>query len=105
MRQSAVLMGLILVLVAQSSPVATQPWNLPRPVVFNGCTENQLFLAVRMCAASACSNALPRYANVDTPYTICCSNGYGGYRRKDETACRTKFSFPIQPYERAPRLQ
>lgn len=105
MRRSALMIGLILLLVAQSSPVATQPWNLPRPVVFNGCTENQLLIAVMMCAADSCRNGLPRFANVDTAYTICCSNGYGGIRRKDEAVCRTKYLIPVQPFERAPRLQ
>ena len=105
MRRSAFLMGFVLVLLAQSSPVATQPWNLPRPVVFNGCTENQLIIAVRMCAADSCSSGLPRYGNVDTAYTICCSNGYAGLRRKDQSACPTKYHIPIKPYETAPLHQ
>ena len=108
MRTAGLVIASLLVVLAQSSPVATQPWNLPRPIVLNGCSENALIIAVKQCASDSCGSALARYANVDAPYTICCvRNEWGLLRRGDAypAACQKLRRLPFQPPKNAPFLQ
>jgi len=104
MRTSALSIGLMVLALAQSSPVATQPWNLPRQVVLNGCSENALIIAVKMCAQdSGCAGGLAKFENVEPPMTICCQSGHWGLMRKRApAACRLYSRIPVKPLEVAP---
>lgn len=109
MRYASLLAGMVLVLLAQSSPVATQPWNLPRPVLLNGCSENALIIAVKTCASSSsCASGLARFENVNPPYTICCVGRRWGILPSGApypAACRLRAGIPIQPPVVAPLQQ
>jgi hypothetical protein len=104
MRYAALSIMFVLAVVAQSSSVATQPWNLPRPVLLNGCSENALIIAVKACATdSGCANGLARYENVEPPLTICCQNGrWGVMEKRQPTYCKLRARIPVKPLEVAP---
>ena len=104
MRSAALSIGLVLIVLAQSSPVATQPWNLPRTVLLNGCSENALIIAVKTCAKdSGCASGLASFENVEPPMTICCQNGqWGLMRKRAPSVCRLYARIPVKPLEVAP---
>lgn len=109
MRYASLLTGIALVLLAQSGPVATQPWNPPQPVLLNGCSENALIIAVKTCASSSsCASSLARYENVEPPATICCVGRKWGILPKGGSypaACRLRAGIPVLPPVVAPVQQ
>lgn len=104
MRYAGLMIATVFLMLVQSSPVATQPWNLPRPVLLNGCSENALIIAVKMCASdSGCASGLAKFENVEPPMTICCEAGRWGLRRKQGSSyCRTYARIPVQAPKLAP---
>jgi hypothetical protein len=104
MRYASLSAGVVFVLLALSSPVATQPWNLPQPVVLNGCSENALIIAVKTCAKdSGCASGLAVYGNVEPQLTICCERGQWGLMpKRGPSVCRLYSRIPVKAPELAP---
>lgn len=104
MRRVFLLTGVIIALLTLSLPVATQPWNLPRPVVLNGCSENALIIAIKSCArSSGCARGLANYENVEPQVTVCCEKGHWGLKiKRHPSVCKIYDRIPVKPPEVAP---
>lgn len=104
---------LLVLFLAQSSHVAApsfaQPFGPPfgprAPAILNGCSESALFAILNSDRGRYClENALPRFSNVDSRFTIACSGNRWGCCIKGTglNGCKVEGVIPSRPVQRPP---
>jgi hypothetical protein len=94
-------------LLLQSAPVATQPFEPlgPRPpAILNGCTENALFAILNSQAGQECLKYLPRASNVATDFSVFCRQARWGCCDKQAgyPNCKIEEAIPYRRPQRPP---
>jgi hypothetical protein len=108
MRHFALPIVFVSLVLLQSSPVATQPFEPlgPRPpAILNGCSENALFAILNSGRGGDCLRTLlPRASNVASEYSVFCQGAQWGCCVKSIGfgACKHTGTIPSQRVVRPP---